>query len=167
MPTPWIGHSLKIDVEFEGIDVRKLEEAINQALQKGWDKLRVEVEKKWKAQASTTLDSSEDAYLKGLTVTGSGMEIDVRLTGGLPVAVEQGSQRFDLKPGFLANHSSRVIPLHIKGKSKPKFVLLSGMQHPGWWHPGIQARAIHKQIFDRTPQMVDNIFTPLVSRVKV
>lgn len=165
MPTPWIGYSLKIDVEFVHIDVEKLEAAVDEALQSGWDKLRDEIDKKWRAAAKSTLDESEAAYLKGLTVSGSGMEIDVRLTGDFPVALEQGSSRFDLKPGFLKNLDHRIIPIGKKG-AKPKFRIVRSTS-PGWWHPGIQAKSIHKQIFSQMPRIVNDILTPLLSRIKV
>lgn len=165
MSTPWIGHTLKIDVEFVGIDVDKLDAAVQKMVESGMEKFRDEIEKKWRERAESTLDTSRDQYLEGLSVTHSGMDIDVKLTGWLPVAVEQGTPRFDMKPGILGTDDSRVIPLG-GGMGAPKFRTMKA-QSSGWWHPGIQARAISEQVKKEIPQMVKDVFEPLMSRIKV
>jgi hypothetical protein len=91
------------------------------------------------------------------------MDVDVRLTGWVPVAIEQGAPRFDMKPGILGSRESRVIPLD---KDPVEFRTMKA-QSSGWWHPGLQARSIAAQVQKEMPRLVDDVFKPLTARIKV
>ncbi len=165
MSTVWVGHSLKISVEFGHIDVKKLESTVEGAVMNGMDKLRNEIDKKWRAKAKNILDGDRrKAYLKGLSVTRSGLDVDVKLTGSFPVAIEEGAGRFDMKPGILKNLHSRVIPMGPK--NKPKFRTMVATSS-GWWHPGFQGSSIHTQVEKLMPTITDDVFKPLLSRIKL
>lgn len=164
MPTPWIGHSLKIDVEFVPIDVKKLESSIETSVIDGMAKLRDEIEKKWRAHAKATLGSLGPKYLEGLSVTHEKFDVDVRLSGELGVAIEEGSGRWDMKPGILKGAEARVIPMG--SKANPKFRTMKA-RSSGWWHPGYQGRAIRTEVTRQMPRMVKDVFKPLMSRIKI
>ena len=112
------------------------------------DDVSDELEKIWRDKAGQQLHTSKQAYLDGLSFHTSGDEVQVTVDGGLATAVETGSERFDLKPGFLGSATSRVIP--IGGGFKTV-----SAKSDGWWHPGIQARDIGTQVIDELEDHTD------------
>lgn len=138
--------------------------AFEASIEKGLDALQNRIEDTWHAKAAMTLKTSLEAYQKGIKVTRSSDGVSVTLEGWLPVAVETGVQRFDMKSGLLAGRSTRVIGFD---KSSDKGFRTVSPQSTKWWHPGIQARAIYSQVKNEMDQLVGDVFEPLLSRVTI
>src|SRR5690349_4372126 len=126
------------------IDWKKLEKEFNTEAEKAARDFQKAIENAFKEKANDLLDKSRVKYLEGLSFS-TNIEADsviATVSGWLPVAVEEGAQAFDMKPGLLKGRRSRVIPLHtgelrtVSINSRPE----------SWWHPGIQARAISFQV---------------------
>ena len=77
----------------------------------------------WRSLASKELHTSKEEYLDSMippemSVTGShGIKVELGLSGWLPVAVEKGVSRFDMKKSlFTSGKSKRIIPFHKKAR---------------------------------------------------
>ncbi len=152
-------NKLHISLEIKGFDEDALFAYIEDTIDGGLEKLAEEVEWQWRIKAGETLNKSKDKYLEGLKVEVGSEGVEVSLNNWLGVAVESGSTEFDLKPGFLQGAASRVIPLE-KETGTPIFRTVS-IDSNGWIHPGIEARAIHKQIENDMDNIVNETFKNL------
>jgi hypothetical protein len=152
-------------MDIKGIDMRALESAFDDVFEDGMDEIEKEIERVWRDKASQVLHSSKDEYLENLKVERIGKDVQFVLTGALPMAIEEGSEGFDLKPGFLGGGLSRIIPLNSKSGT-PTFRTVSATSK-GWQHPGIKARNIHEDVLDEAEAIVSKIFEGLISRVSV
>jgi hypothetical protein len=152
-------------MDIKGIDTRALDSAFDDVFDKGMDEIEKELEKVWRDKAAQMLHSSKDEYLKNLRVERIDKDIQFVLDGALPMAVETGSEPFDLKPGFLGGKLSKIIPLHSNSGS-PTFRNVS-QTSAGWKHPGIKARNIHEDVLEEAEGIVSKIFEGLISRISV
>lgn len=95
---------------------------------------------------------TSDAYIRGLSFGGTeGGETRIYLKGWLPLALERGISRFDMKPGLLAGPKARlsksgarynVIPIQIGTLGDmPNFRVVSDKSPKrSWIHPGLEPR---------------------------
>ncbi len=144
----------------------KIEQDFERAIQSGLVRLRAAIERFFREEAELELLHSSSKYLKGVqvTVVNDGVEADI--SGWFPVAIEEGAEPFDLKPGFLQGRPYRVIPVGERGL--PKFRTVSkNSRQDSWWHPGLQARGIGERVKERAEREVKFIFQPLFDRVEV
>ena len=144
-------------------------------IDEGMELMAEEVEWSFRMYASKELNSSKDAYLKALNVTAVDRTVVVEFSGsndrnnGLANAVEFGSQRFDLKPGFLRNGEKRYAMVPIK----PKGVLvghrrLASLDEPGWIHPGIKPRNLRDKVMaDVDDHIASEVFDRVFGSVKI
>lgn len=164
---PQIAVDFQIDVK--GIDLDRLEEEFEKSVADSMNKFASAIDESWRKIASSELNTTKDKYLKGLTVEKTGPDtVTGTLEGFLPVALEDGAQRFDIKKKMLQGHPlGRIIPLGKSSGLPPKFVAMTP-GHPGWWHPGFEARAIHKKVQKEIEeQIASDVFGESFSRIKV
>jgi len=150
-------------IEIKGPSSSQIEKAVMAAHKQGSAALAKEVERVWREKAQSVLDSSLTEYMDGLIVRADVDGVEATLSGWLPVALESGAQRFDMKPGLLKNRTSRVIPMH-----DGEFRTVSKTSPPSsWWHPGFEAYDIHEEVFKETEDMIAKAYTPAFSRIKI
>lgn len=166
-----------VSMEVQGLDWDKMSEQIQEQITLSFDRLRDVIEQRWIDKIMSQTHTSREQYLKNLDVSVTSKGIRVTIKGWLPVAVEKGLDAFDMKPSLLAGRHSRVIPIQ-KMSNEPgakleqgggylKFRTVSASSPPdSWWHPGIMARAIHKQIESELPDIAKDVFSG-ISRVKI
>jgi hypothetical protein len=149
-------------IETPKVDWQKVEERAEASVQEGLKKFRDAIEKLWHEKAQATLKESADRYLEGLSIRVTRDGLEATISGFIPVALESGMERFDMKPGLTKN-GAQVIPL-----AKGGFRTVSP-NSPGdsWWHPGIQAAEIGEQVKEEAPAVADRIFKDLLKRVEV
>jgi len=152
-------------IEVTGPNGQAVRHAVQGAIYEGLKELRNEVEMTWNRYAQMAFDTSAKEYMAGVSVKvnsqADGIQIDIQ--GWLPVALETGAPRFDMKPGLLKGRDFRVIPMHdgefrTVSKTSPK---------DSWWHPGFQGRRIHEQIEWESSDMLERAFGPAFDRIKV
>jgi len=118
-----------------------------------------ELERQWTDMAKVSMASSADRYMEGVSFNVRGDNVDVTIEGWLPVALESGSDAFDMKPGHLKTRSLRVIRLEKTGE----FRTMSTRSAPwSWWHPGIQARSIANRMESEVDNIIEKTVTPRV-----
>lgn len=121
------------------IDWQKIRKGFENQVRKSLRAFKREIEIEWNYQAQQQMKTTAAKYMEGVSFTLTSDGVDVFIQGWLPVALEQGTTPYDLKPGFLKGRTSRVIPLE-GGK---RFRTVSTNSPPGsWWHPGIKAKGI-------------------------
>lgn len=156
--------SFKLQVETprdRGNDIVK--EAIV-AFKEGLDKLRDLVESQWLMKAGQELDTTFKDYSDAIKVRKLSNGLELSLKGWLPVALETGCPRFDMKPGLLGNRYSRVIPIH----DGPIFRTVSVNSPPNsWWHPGLQARDFYGKMEKDADQLLERSFGLTLDRISV
>lgn len=159
-----------IEMEVLGLDTKALEQEIKEKIESGMDELLEEIEWTWRMKASSELNTSKQAYLDGLNFEKNGTDIDINISGGLAVAIESGSEKFNLKPGFLKNGKMgglyNTIPIMINGVQQYRTVR-PGQQKTPWDHPGIQARSFGDKVKVEMDDMVDKVFSKLFNRVNI
>lgn len=159
---------LMIQMDVVGANFDKITSELEQAIEEGWAEVAKEIEKIWQEKAAQELNTSREDYLRGLSVEHLGGDlIQASLTGFLPVAIEDGHQGYDMKKGMLGSGIRRVIPI---GKRKGGAINFRSMtsSSDGWWHPGFQAKQIHKQVQDEVSErVIAEVFGPLISRISV
>jgi hypothetical protein len=131
--------------------------------QAGLNAFRDEVEKAFMAKAQVKLSSTFDEFKDGVRVAIAGDGVEIHVEGWLPVALETGHERFDMKPGLLDGRDYRVIPMH-DGEFR---TVSKNSPSESWWHPGFEPRNIHKDIEDDVDGMLKRSFTPAFDRIKV
>lgn len=145
-------------------DVDDLIEEVEQIARDHMEDLSKKIESTWRSKAEATLHTSKDKYLAGLTVEHEGDKVVATLTGWLPVGVEMGIDRFDMKQGVVG---SRVVPLMGKDGGDRRFRTMK-QGGKGWWHPGITARKIHEQVASELESTIlPAVFGPAFSRRSV
>ena len=147
--------NLEISVEYDIINVERLEKEVQKEIEDGLNELAIEIRNIWQQKASSKLNSTYDEYIRNLFVERQGTEVVATIYGALPVAIEQGSSRFDLKPGFLGSSVFRIVGIGLN-----KFRTVQSQSNK-WWHPGIQAKAFHEQVQNEIPKMLGKIFSPI------
>jgi len=152
-------------METEGLDFYKIQNAFEDVFHEGLDKVAVRLEELWREKAKSTLNTSKDAYLAGISVERVGDEIDFSLNGALAVAVESGSDGFDMKPGILKNKPFVNVPIN-DGSGNPIFRRMS-KRSTGWNHPGIRARNLTEQVEKEATPIIDDVFIGLISRMDI
>ena len=158
---------LIVRAELSEFDWDGLGEEIEDALEEAVQEIAEEIEWEVRREASGSLKESLSSYLDGLSVEADGLFADIQLTGGLAKAVEEGSDPFDLKPGFLGGALSRVIPL--TGRQPLRFRTAPYSKNsPPWVHPGIKARNFISQAVEKVMEVdVDRIIDEKIrTRIK-
>ena len=153
-PTP----SLRFGVDLPEFDLDKMSEEIEEMVRDGMPKLRRKIRAAWDEKASQIFSAStQKRYMQGVrfSVDKDSLEIDVVIKGWLPVALETGAPRFDMKPGLLQGRDSRVIPMHDGGF---RTVSIRSPQD-SWWHPGLQATDLAGEVQKEIPDMLPKVFT--------
>lgn len=145
-------------------DVDDLADEVEQLVLNHMAELSTKIESTWRSKAESTLNTSKEKYLGGLTVEHSGDKVTAIITGWLPVGVEMGIDRFDMKSKLIG---SRIVPLMGADGGDRRFrTMKAGGQ--GWWHPGIQARKIHEQVASELESTIlPAVFGPAFSRRSV
>lgn len=156
---------LIIHMESKGINENDLQTAFDDMFDEGMDQIEKELERVWREKASSTLKTSKEDYLNGLSVERTGNDIQFVLKGALPIALEEGAPSYDMKPGLLKNLTHRTIPINSK-TSNPVFRQLS-TKSKGWIHPGFKPRKIHEEVMDEAEAIYSKVFEELVSRISV
>lgn len=159
---------LIIHTEIQSPDWDEIADELEDAFDEGMSAVSEEIEWETRRLASNTLEESLSTYLEGLSIETYGSEIQVNLEGELATAVEGGSDRFDLKPGYLGNALSRIIPL--TGREPLRFRTAPySSNSPPWYHPGIKPRRlIDKAIGKVFESDMDRIFDEKFrSRIKI
>lgn len=165
-PKPTGEPTLAPRVGMPEIDWQKAQADIERQIQAGLVRFRAAIERFFREEAELELLHSAAKYLKGVTVNVVKDGVEAAITGWFPVAIEEGAEPFDLKPGFLQGRQFRVIPVGELGA--PKFRTVSKNSRPdSWWHPGLQARGIGERVKERAEREVQFIFKPLFDRVKI
>lgn len=131
-----------ISIEFDEQAMADLIDHVNLRIDLAMDELADEVEWTWRRLAadSSKLNTTKQTYLDAIEVSREGDSIVLALTDTLAAAVEEGSDPYDLKPGFLKGRTHRVIPLVESGRPV-QFRTISQKSGP-WIHPGIHPRSI-------------------------
>jgi hypothetical protein len=151
-----------MDIDTSGLD--RLFEELEDEADDAMDRLVDAIDKTWREKASQQLKSSLDQYLEGLNIERVGdNEIQASLTGFLPVAIEKGHEKFDMKPDTLGNALSKIIPLGGKSSGTPKFRTMKA-DSSGWIHPGFTAKSIGEQVQQEMDDIVKEVFDPIFSR---
>lgn len=121
------------------IDWSKTNREFEKKVQKVLQDFKDAIEKEWNYQAQKEIKTKAAEYMQGVSFTMTDDGVDVTVQGWFPVALEQGTPPYDLKPGFLkGGKTHRVIPFADGG-----FRTVSASSPPGsWWHPGIKPRGI-------------------------
>ncbi len=146
LPTVGIQHSPPLpDVPWKLVK-REFDKESKKALRA----FRREIKKEFEFLVQQHLSTSAEKYLSGTSFNLDSNGVTITVEGWFPVAVEQGGDPFDLKPGFLRTRINRVIP--IKGK----FLTVSVRSRAGsWWHPGIEAKGIFPKIEAAAPKIAE------------
>lgn len=154
-----------MNVDMSNID--KIIDSIEKEIHNGMSAFSSEIEKSWREKAESSLHTSKKKYLDSLSVEVVGEGARVTLDSPLATYIETGSERFDLKPGFLGSGIKKIIPID-DGDGPVKFRTVGKNSPQGsWWHPGIQARAMHKQVEAEIPEITKKVFGNLISKIKV
>lgn len=136
--------------------------AVDRAVSASLDAIVPPVVAAWRAEAAAGLNETRGAYQRGASVAREGDEIVATLRGGLAVAVEAGSNPFDLKPGFLRNTSGpRNIPV---GGGRFRTV---SPQSPAssWLHPGIRPRRILRRTLEKLNLLSRDAFAGQLEKI--
>lgn len=159
------GPILMIHMDVKGMDIDALEKQFDEHVKEGMDQLVDRIDETWRNKAAEQLNTTREQYLNGLSVERIGDDlIKAQLEGFLPVALEDGHERYDMKPGFLGSGLKRVIPI---GKSAGKPVQYRTMKAggSGWFHPGFEGKKIGEQVQQEVDErLAFEVFDPLVSR---
>lgn len=144
-------------------NVDKLAAAIERGTRASLDRLSNAIENLWRVKAQEELKNTSDVYMKGVKVRVDNGAIRIDLEGWLPVALETGAEKFDLKPGFLGNRQSRVIPF---GNNVYRTVSQTSPKD-SWWHPGLGARAIREKVVTALTRVAGEIFSAEFERLSI
>ena len=147
-----------------------LEEILEERMDEYIDELVEEVEWAWRriAASSSKLRSTKQVYLEAIRVERYNREIVLSLDNSLASAVEQGSQKFNLKPGFLGNRPYRVIPLVDAGTNNVTRFRTVSTGSSGWNHPGIKPANITEEVLNEVEtQLSGEVFSRVLSRMKL
>ena len=152
------------------------QQVLQQTINTAMDKLAKEVEKVWHEKAAQELSSTLTPYIKGLKIERDGETITGTLTGWMPVALETGKQPYDLKPGFLQQSKPgktttgaqyRIIPMGQDHGNLRFRTVSTQSEKTDWWHPGFQARALHKQVEDEAEKIIAQAIIPAFNRLEI
>lgn len=159
---------LMIQMDVVGANFDAISQKLEEAIEEGWATVAKEIERVWQEKAAQELNSTRDDYLKGLSVDHLGGDlIQATLTGFLPVAIEEGHQGYDMKKGMMGSAVRRVIPIGKRKGGNINFRTMTAASD-GWWHPGFQAKQIHKQVQEEVAErVIPEVFGPLISRISL
>lgn len=143
-----------------------LMDKIQKTIDTGLDEVAEELEFEWRRLVATELHQSRDEYFKGMSVERVGTSVEMNLTGALATAVEGGSDRFDLKPGFLKGKTSANIPLFgNRPPAQDRFRRAPAKTAP-WLHPGVKSMNLMSKAQEKvTDEVVDQVFERLLGKV--
>jgi len=154
----------ELELEIPDKLINQLEESADEAI----DELAEEVEFEWRRTVASHLHSSRDAYFKGMSVERVGDEVQMRLDGDLAVAVETGSQKFDLKPGFLKGRTSANIPLFGNRPPNIDRFRRAPAKTANWIHPGVEPHNLIDKVQVKLEEgLVEEVFTRVLGRIKI
>lgn len=133
-------------------DVDKLADALDDAAAEIGDQAL----EYWQREAGQMLNSTRERYQQSLYVYeefGEGVVVGQREDDQLVLDIENGKPAFDLKPGFLAGGTRRVIPV---GSPRDMRTLTTGTNNEKWIHPGF--RGLH--LAEATDKYIDEVLVP-------
>jgi hypothetical protein len=115
----------------------------------------------WISEAGRRLKSSKRRYQDSIVLEGgaSASGFTLSLSDPLAIAVELGSQGFDMKPGLMG----KVVPMNLDKQevsTSPTFRTVT--RAGGWVHPGWEARNI---IDDVATEIVDTIIPKYIQKI--
>lgn len=150
----------------EKVNFEELNNAVTKNVENALKAVAAEVKEYWQEQASITLNTSKEAYIKSITTVNNGdgtFSVTLAGKGGnasknerwLAKAREAGIPSFDMKPGLLKGSVSRVI--RLPGE---KFRTVSSTSS-GWVHPGMPAANLRDRV---EAQLKDTIFPKHVKK---
>jgi hypothetical protein len=119
-------------------------------------------EEQYFVKASGTLRNTLQEFMEGVNVELSEDGVEVTIDGWLPLALEEGTGRFDMKPGLLAGRQHRTIPMHDGGFRR----VSENSPASSWWHPGLQAANISEQVKEEVEPYAEELFKRIFDRVK-
>lgn len=150
-------------LKVKGPSASQIGSSFDAAYAEGMRNFKTEITRIWNEKAAASLDTTTQAYMSGLSVQVVSDGVEATLSGWLPVALETGAQRFDMKPGLLRDRQSRVIKMH-----DGEFRTVSQMSPAhSWWHPGFKPKSIHEEVFAETEAAAEKAFTAAFDRIKV
>ena len=145
------------------VDWKAAEKQLEAEISAGLQEFRAALELSWREKVQQNLKTTSDEYLRNLSFSVKKDSVEATLTGWLPVALETGAERFDMKPGLLKGRQSRIIPM-----ADGEFRTVSQFSpRDSWWHPGFQARGFGEQVKQEAPAIAEKIFKPIFDRIKI
>lgn len=82
---------------------------VAEAEQEFLNALQVEATKSWTIRANERLNATRAHYTDSLRVTKDGNSVTVVVPAGIPSAVDLGTSKFDLRPGFISGKSKSLL----------------------------------------------------------
>lgn len=142
--------------EYNGLDAfeQGFLAAVAEAEANFLQELADEAKKTWSANAATKLQATAKHYQDNLQVEASDHAVTITVPAGIPSAVDAGTNKFDLKPGFLNPKSKSLLleraPGDIRWRTLTgtnKRIPLDGgwpekIKGSNWKHKGIDPRDI-------------------------
>ena len=163
-----------LHMDVPGMDVDQVEEALEDIIYEGMDELAEELEWEVRTMAAKELGDTKQVYMDSLSVDVYDDSFQFELDHPLAVAVEGGSDPFNMIPGFLQGRKSRVLRLtgrfdKHKQPAGPRYRTVPYSKYkPPWRHPGIKARGfITKVTNDVEDVHAPRVFNDLIARMKV
>ena len=153
----------RIRFEVIGMNEGAISSAMNNAFDDSLDEMEREIDRIWRSKVESTLHTTKQGYLDGLSVTRVGNEVRAVLKGYLPNAVEYGTETSNMKDRLLAGNLSRIIPINAGGVTKFRTVSAGSS---GWDHK-IKARNFHEEVLNEIEDLSATILTDFISRISV
>lgn len=151
-------------------DWDKFEEEMEKEIDQGLQQFTDRIEEIWRDKAEKMLKTTKNEYLKGLQVEKTSEGASATLSGFLPVALEKGTPSWDMKKTHLGDALFKIIPIGAKKSENipPKDFAIMSQNSPlnSWIHPGFKGINIGEEIKSEVPEIVDEIFGPLLKKVK-
>lgn len=154
---------ITFDIELQTVSMPRA--ALDRLQDRLSHKVALKVAEEVKRQARSHLShKTANIYNRAVTVgkTADG-ETPVYLEGWLPLALEHGTKRFDMKPGLLASPKAKlskegkkylVVPIE-KGTFR---VVSENSKKSSWIHPGLTARNFTQQAFSLVQSQLGALF---------
>ena len=157
-----------MEMDTKSIDI--IEDILDDYMDSFLDELTEEIEWSWRKLAGEDprLRSSRAKYLDAIEVHRDGDEIVLGLTDELAAALEEGSEPYDLKPGFLRGKTHRIIPLVDSGTNNVTRFRTVTVNSQGWIHPGYKPVSITEKVqVELESNLIGEVFSRVLSRSKI
>lgn len=156
---PGVSAEFTLDMPIEEVE-KQVEADIQSSLQK----IEEHCEALFRQKATAAFsDVTAPKYSDGIKVTRDETVVEATIGGWLPTALEEGAERFDMKPGLLAGRPSRIIRLR-----NGNFRTVSRNSPPNSWiHPGLVGKHFMAEVQDELQAFGDDLFKQIRERVAV